>query len=132
MATRRARHLDMHACKLWNLLGEPTGIIDWARGHILFAKHAVLDGDAVIILTEGGRLVNNTRTVICGHVRVVQHAERLVLELRKCSVCDRVSKIFFTRTCSVKYSKRGTYLHPFISEPLKVATFLNFAFFGSL
>lgn len=122
----------MHAGELRNLLGKPTGIIDRTRRHILFAKHTVLDRDAVIILTEGGRLVNNTGTVICGHVRVVQYAERLVLELRECSVCDRVSKLYITRTCSVKYSKRGTYLHPFISEPLKVATFLNFAFLGSL
>lgn len=82
----------MHAGELRNLLGESTGIIDRARGHILFAKHTVLDGDAVIILTESGRLVDNTCTVICRYVCVVQHAERLVLELREYLVCGRVSK----------------------------------------
>ena len=71
----------MLTSKVGDLLSESAGIVNGARRSIFRTKDAVLDGDPVIVLTERWCLVNDTCTVLCSYVGVVQHAERLVLEL---------------------------------------------------
>ena len=39
------------------------------------------DGNTVIVFTERGRLVDNTGTLVGLDIRVVEHAERPILEL---------------------------------------------------
>ena len=75
-------YLDMLACEIGHLLREATCIVDGAWWHLVLADDTVFDGNAVIVLTEGGCLVDNTSTVLSSDVRVVHDAERSILKLK--------------------------------------------------
>ena len=76
-----AAHLDMHAGKVGDFGGETTSIVNRTRWHIFWEKHAVVDGNTVIVLTEGGSLVDDTRAVVSCDIGIVENAECAILEL---------------------------------------------------
>ena len=125
------RYLDVHPREVGDLGGEAARIVNGTWRHVFWTQHAVRDGNPVIVLAERGGLVDDAGTVLRRDVSVVEDAEGPVLELRG---TGQLSTMYGcgSGTSSVKYSKTGTYLHPFISVPLKVASFLNLAFLGSL
>lgn len=74
-------YLDVQTLEVGHLVREASSIVDRAWGHFLRTQHTVRNGNSVVILTEGGGLVDNTGTVFGRYVRVVEHAECLVFEL---------------------------------------------------
>ena len=71
----------MQAGEVGNLRCETTGVVDGTWGHIFWPQDAVGNGDTMIVLTEGGCLVDDTSTVFSSYVGIVQDAERAVLVL---------------------------------------------------
>ena len=63
-------HLDVHALEIGNLFGEPAGVVDRARRHLILGDNTVGDGDPVIVFTERGCLVDDTRTRRCLDVAI--------------------------------------------------------------
>src|SRR5690242_10616334 len=61
--------------------GVVARIIDRIGRQSFLGDNAVLLGDAVVVLTIGGRLVDNTHTAVGRDVCVVQDLEAEVLEL---------------------------------------------------
>jgi hypothetical protein len=52
----------MHPLEIGNLLGEPPSIVDRTRRHLILGDNPVGDSHSVIIFTESGCLVDDTRT----------------------------------------------------------------------
>ena len=71
----------MLADEVWNFCREAARVVDGTRGHLVRADDAVLDADAVIVLTECRSLVDDASTVLGGDVGVVEYTECPVLEL---------------------------------------------------
>lgn len=126
--------LDGHALIIRDRFDEFPGVIQRAGWHRICSHDTIFPSNAVIVLTKGWCLVDDPCTILVGDVGISDDDERPIFVLqteRAREDLDAPTKRI-TRTCSVKYSKRGTYRHPFRSTPLNVASFLNLAFFGSL
>jgi len=122
-------YLDVQSSEIADLVREVALIVDRAWWDLIGTDDTVGQRDAMIVFTEGGRLVNDTSTIGIFDIGVDKHSESLVFELQEVSKkLARKSK----HTFSVKYSNKGTYLQPFMSDPWNWANFLNLAFFGSL
>lgn len=68
-------HLDIHALEVSHVVRVDTLLVDRARRHLVLRDDAVLDGDAVVVVTERGRLVNDTRAGRVGYILVADDAE---------------------------------------------------------
>lgn len=79
---RERAHLDVEALEVGHLVRVDALLVDRARRHLLARDDAVGDGDAVVVVTERRRLVDDARAGRVGHVRVRDDAERTALELR--------------------------------------------------
>lgn len=101
-----AAHLDVLPLKVGHLVGKPAGLVDRARRHLVLGNDAVGDGDAVVVLAERGRLVDDARSGSSLYIVVADDAERLVLELggvRRGAQSASVATYSLTPlTCSVK------------------------------
>lgn len=75
--------LYVETSKVGNLLGEVSLIIDGARWHVIWLQDTVRNSNAVVIFTESGGLVHDTRSIRVSYVGVNQHPESLILELKK-------------------------------------------------
>lgn len=73
--------LDVLSDEIWDLIREATRFVYGAWWHFVCLNNPVCDSDAVIVVTEGWCLVNNTSTAIGGYVCVVQNLESSVAEL---------------------------------------------------
>lgn len=71
----------MLADKIRHFLRKTTCIIDRTRRHLLRKKNAVLNGNAVVVLTKGRCLMDNASAVGIRYVGVGEHTECPVLEL---------------------------------------------------
>jgi hypothetical protein len=70
--------LDVDTLVVGDLVGVKTLLVDGARGHLLLPDETVDDGDAVVIVSERGGLVNDTGTGRVGNVGVGDDAESAV------------------------------------------------------
>lgn len=73
--------LDVLSNEVRNLTREAARFVYRAWWHFVCLNDAVCDSDAVIIVTEGWCLVNDTGTAVGGYVCVVQDLESSVAEL---------------------------------------------------
>lgn len=80
---KRATHLDVDTLELGNDAGESTGLVDGAGRHLLLGDDSVRDGDPVVVLSEGGRLVDETGSGVLGDVGVADDSEGSVLKLKE-------------------------------------------------
>jgi hypothetical protein len=67
--------------KVRDLIGVNTLLVDRARRHLLLSNDTFSDGDAVIVVTESGSLVNDTGTGSVGNVSVGYNSEPSLDEL---------------------------------------------------
>jgi hypothetical protein len=67
--------LDVLSRKVGDLLGQKAALVDRARGHLVLGDDAGGDTDAVIVVTKGRSLLNDTGTRSVGDVGVRQDAE---------------------------------------------------------
>lgn len=74
-------NLDVLADEIGNFVGVDTLLVDGARGHLLLADNALANSDAVIVVTEGGSLVDDTSTRGIGNVSVGDDLESSLDEL---------------------------------------------------
>lgn len=77
----RDSYLDVLASEIRDFRGEATGIVNGAWWHVLWTHDAMLESHAVIVLTEGRSLVDDTGTILVCDVRVRYDSERSVLKL---------------------------------------------------
>jgi hypothetical protein len=73
--------LDVLTLKVRNLFGEVSGGGEGVGRRTLVVDDSGFPGNLVIVLTESGRLVNNTDTLVDLDVCVVEHLEANTLEL---------------------------------------------------
>lgn len=73
----------MKTSKIGNLLGEVTFVINGAWWHVIWLQDTVRDSNAVVIVTESGCLVHDTRSIRVFYVRVNKHLKGFILELKK-------------------------------------------------
>lgn len=91
-STRKAQrvgtetHLDILTLKIGHLAREHAALVDGARRHLLFLDEALRDSDAVVIFSERGRLVDDTRARVGRNVLVRDDFEAAVSELRSRTV----------------------------------------------
>jgi hypothetical protein len=78
---KRSAHLDILPLVLWHLVGEATRLVDRARRDLVVSDDAMGNGDAVIVLTERRRLVDDTGTGRVGDISVGEDSECAVLIL---------------------------------------------------
>jgi hypothetical protein len=71
-------HLDVETLEVGDLVGVDSTLVDGARRHLLLLDDAVEDGDAVIVISEGGSLVNDSGTRVGGNVGVADDPEGTV------------------------------------------------------
>lgn len=81
---RAVRGLDVLALEVRHLVRKAADVVDGAGRELVGADDFVRDGDAVIVFTEGGRLVDDTGTVGVRDVLVNEDAESAVLILARC------------------------------------------------
>lgn len=105
---RAIRRLDMKSGKVRYLFCKYAAVIDGTGRHLIGSQNAVCDGDAVVILTKGRRLVDDTRTVSVGDICVYHDSESFVFELDQRAVSKVSSSNNSNFTWSVKYSNSGT------------------------
>lgn len=75
------RFLDMPSNKVWDLTREAARLVNWTRWHLVCLDDTVGNGNAVIVFTEGGRLVDNTSTAVGCDIGVVKDLEGSVPKL---------------------------------------------------
>ena len=73
--------LDLHAGEVGDTVAVVTGLVDGVRRRALLGDDASLDGHVVIVLTEGGGLVDDTGTAVIGDIGSVEDLEGDVLVL---------------------------------------------------
>lgn len=71
-------NLDVETLEVGDLVGVDSTLVDGARGHLLLLNDAVENGDAVIVVSEGGSLVDDTGTRVGGNVGVADDLEGTV------------------------------------------------------
>jgi hypothetical protein len=71
----------MSTLVIWHLGREQTRLIDRARRYLVVPHDSIRNCNSVIVLAEGRRLVNNTRTRSIGNVCISYNSERPVLVL---------------------------------------------------
>ena len=108
--------LDILAFKISHLSRESSGIIYGTRWYLLRPNDTVGNSDTVVIVAKRRCLVNNASAIITSNVFINDHSESSIFELNHIASQTRLIDMF-KLTCSVKYSKRGTYRQPFMSEP---------------
>ena len=74
-------NLDVLADEIRNFVGVDTLLVDGARGHLLLADDALANSDAVIVVTEGGSLVDDSGTRGIGNVSIGDDLESSLDEL---------------------------------------------------
>ena len=84
------RRLDIHPRKLGHLRRELASIVDGARRHLVRLEDTAGDRDAVVVITKGGRLVNDTCAGVGGDVFIDDDAEGFVFELYACIRSERI------------------------------------------
>jgi hypothetical protein len=72
---------DIPSNKVWHFVGEATGLIYWTGWHLICLNNTVCNGDAVIVITKGWRLVDNTSTTVRRDIGVVEDNECFLTEL---------------------------------------------------
>ena len=68
--------------KIGDLARKPPAIINGTRRHFFCRYDTVCKQDTVIIVTEGGRLVNNTCAIGIGDIAIDKNPKSLVRILR--------------------------------------------------
>ena len=56
---------------------KPSTVVNWTRGHFFRRYHTVRKQDTVIIITEGGGLMNDARAICIGDVVVDKNLKTL-------------------------------------------------------
>lgn len=75
----------MKPSKVGNLFGKMPLVINGTWRHLVWQQYTIRDGDTVIILTEGGSLVHNTRSIRVSNVGVNKDPKGFILVLEKFS-----------------------------------------------
>ena len=75
-------YFDMLSNEIRDFTCEPSSVINWTRGHLFCRYHTVCKQNTVIIVSEGGGLVNDPCTVRIGNVVVNKDLETLARVLR--------------------------------------------------
>lgn len=68
-------NLDVETLEVGDLVCVDSALVNGARGHLLFLDDAVGDGDAVIVVSESGSLVDDTSTRVRGNIGVADDLE---------------------------------------------------------
>jgi len=68
-------YFDMLPNEIRDLARKPSTVVNWTRGHFLRRYHTVCKQDTVIVVTEGGGLMNDTCTIGIGDVVVDKNPE---------------------------------------------------------
>jgi hypothetical protein len=108
-------NFDVHALKIRDWVDEFATIVQGARRHLFRTWDTIVDSNASVIFTECRGLLYDTCTVCRRDVRIHKDVRDLHTEGRSENAQNKEG---ISLTCSVKYSKSGTYLHPFTSIPL--------------
>jgi hypothetical protein len=74
-------YLDMKTGKVRDFLGEDPRAIDGAWRHFIWSQYTMGNGNAVIIFTEGGRLMNDTSAICICYISIYEDSKCFVLEL---------------------------------------------------
>lgn len=74
-------YLDVKTRKVGDFLGEDARVIDGARRHFIWSQYTMGNGNAVIIFTEGRRLMNDTGAICICYISVYEDSKCFVLEL---------------------------------------------------
>ena len=79
-------HLNIHPRKLRHLRRELPSVIYRTWRHLVRFQHATCDRDAVIVVSERGRLVYDACTRVGSDIRVDDDAESFVFILNSCEI----------------------------------------------
>ena len=80
-----AQHADLHIlpCKIWHIARKPTSVVNGARRHLIHIDDFIGKCNTMIVFTEAGRLVDDTRAILIRHISVHNYAEGFILVLGK-------------------------------------------------
>lgn len=78
--------LDVLPLEVWDFVGEQARSVDWTGWDLVWFDDTVGDRDAVIVITKGGRLVDDTGTRVGSDIRIAENFEGGVLELGEVKV----------------------------------------------
>jgi hypothetical protein len=68
-------YFDMLPNEIRDFAREPSTVVDGARRHLICGYHATCKQDTVVVVTEGGGLVDDASTVSIGDVTVNEHSK---------------------------------------------------------
>jgi hypothetical protein len=75
-------YLHMKTSEVGNFLGEVPFVINGAWRHVLRLQDTVRDCDAMVLVTESGRLVHDTRSIGVSYIGVNEHPKGFILKLK--------------------------------------------------
>ena len=80
-----AQHADLYIlpCKIWHIARKPTSVVNGARRHLIHIDDFIGKCNAMIVFTEAGRLMDDTRAILIRHISVHNYTEGFILVLGK-------------------------------------------------
>ena len=76
---------DLHIlpCKIWDIARKPTSVVNGARWHLILMDDFIGKCNTMIVFTEAGRLMDDTRAILIRHISVHNYTEGPILILGK-------------------------------------------------